>query len=93
MVDVLQYFLGFGLDEIPKESFHRDRIMAVRRAMIRFLPFIIALDEVTINWRGCYIGANIDGLSYLQVAAKLHEMAMQSSLAIIVFAYMRHVIS
>ncbi|KAL8698263.1 MAG: hypothetical protein Q9201_006671 [Fulgogasparrea decipioides] len=48
--------------------------------------------EVIINWRGYYVGAYIDGLSYLQFAAKLHEMAMQSSLAVIVFGYVRHVL-
>ncbi|KAI4112608.1 MAG: hypothetical protein LQ345_006272 [Seirophora villosa] len=91
-VYVLQHFLGIGLDEIPKKAFRRDRVMAFCRAMIHVLPFIVALGEVTINWRGYYIGANIDGLNYLQFAAKLHEMAMQSSLAVIVFAYMRHVV-
>ncbi|KAL9018425.1 MAG: hypothetical protein Q9185_004268 [Variospora sp. 1 TL-2023] len=91
-VYALQHFLGIGLDEIPKKAFRRDRVMAVGRAMIHFVPFIVALVEVTINWHGYYIGANVDGLSYLQFAAKLHEMAMQSSLAVIVFACMRHVV-
>ncbi|KAL8735024.1 MAG: hypothetical protein Q9166_001149 [cf. Caloplaca sp. 2 TL-2023] len=50
------------------------------------------MGEVVINWRGYYVGANINGLSYLQFAAKLHEMAMQSSLAVIVFGYVRHVL-
>ncbi|KAI4177618.1 MAG: hypothetical protein LQ346_007626 [Caloplaca aetnensis] len=92
LVYVCQHFLGFGLDEIPKKAFQRDRIMALCRAMIHFLPFLVAMGELTVNWRGHYIGANINGLSYLQFAAKLHEMAMQSSLAVIVFAYVRHVL-
>ncbi|KAL8692361.1 MAG: hypothetical protein Q9218_002612 [Villophora microphyllina] len=50
------------------------------------------MGEVIINWRGYYIGANVGGLSFLQFAAKLHEMAMQSSLAVIVFGYVRHVL-
>ncbi|KAL8933569.1 MAG: hypothetical protein Q9216_006304, partial [Gyalolechia sp. 2 TL-2023] len=91
-VYILQHFLGYGLDEIPKKAFHRDRTMALLRVVIHVLPFIIALGEVTINWQGYYIGANINGLSYLQFAAKLHEMAMQSSLAVLVFAYLRHVL-
>ncbi|KAI4139601.1 MAG: hypothetical protein L6R39_006202, partial [Caloplaca ligustica] len=92
LVYVLQHFLGFGLDEIPKKAFHRDRVMALGRAMIHFLPFTVAMGEVAVNWRGVYIGANIEGLSYLQFAAKFHEMAMQSSLAVIVFAAMRHIV-
>ncbi|KAL8710889.1 MAG: hypothetical protein Q9225_007219, partial [Loekoesia sp. 1 TL-2023] len=92
LVYVLQHLLALGFDEIPKKAFHRDRMMALLRAMVHLLPFIIAIGEVMINWRGYYIGANIDGLSYLQFAAKLHEMAMQSSLAVIVFAYVRHVL-
>ena len=92
VVYVLQHFLGWGLDEIPKKAFHRDRTMALLRATIHLIPVMVAMGEVIINWRGYYIGANIDGLSYLQFAAKLHEMAMQSSLAVIVFAYMRHVL-
>ncbi|KAI4247145.1 MAG: hypothetical protein LQ352_006212 [Teloschistes flavicans] len=92
LVYVLQHFLSFGLDEIPKKAFQRDRLMALLRATIHILPFTIAMGEVIINWRGYYIGANVNGLSLLQFAAKLHEMAMQSSLAVIVFGYVRHVI-
>ncbi|KAI4194521.1 MAG: hypothetical protein LQ350_007728 [Teloschistes chrysophthalmus] len=78
LVYVLQHLLGFGLDEIPKKAFQRDRLMALLRATIHILPFTVAMGEVIINWRGYYIGAN--------------EMAMQSSLAVIVFGYVRHVI-
>ncbi|KAL8682702.1 MAG: hypothetical protein Q9186_001298 [Xanthomendoza sp. 1 TL-2023] len=92
IVYVLQHFLGVGLDEIPKKAFHRDRVMALVRSLVHVLPFTVAMGEVIINWRGYYIGANIDGLSYLQFVAKLHEMAMQSSLAVIVFGYVRHVL-
>ncbi|KAL8947621.1 MAG: hypothetical protein Q9222_006119 [Ikaeria aurantiellina] len=92
LVYILQHFLGLGLDEIPKKAFQRDRVMALLRAMIHIIPFTVAMAEVIINWRGYYVGANIDGLSYLQFAAKLHEMAMQSSLAVIVFGYVRHVL-
>lgn len=92
LVYVLQRFFGYGLNEIPKKAFNRDRTMAMLRVMIHILPFIVAMGELVINWQGYYIGANINGLSYLQFAAKLHEMAMQSSLAVIVFAYLRHVL-
>ncbi|KAL9610384.1 MAG: hypothetical protein Q9204_009082, partial [Flavoplaca sp. TL-2023a] len=86
-VYVLQHYFGVDLNEIPKKAFHRDRLLAILRSMVHILPFTIALGEVIINWRGYYIGANIDGLNYMQFAAKLHEMAMQSSLAVIVFCY------
>ncbi|KAL8965027.1 MAG: hypothetical protein Q9183_004072, partial [Haloplaca sp. 2 TL-2023] len=92
LVYVLQHCFGFGLEEIPKKAFHRDRLMALLRASIHILPFTVALVEIIINCRGYYVGANINGLSYLQFAAKLHEMAMQSSLAVIVFGYVRHVL-
>ncbi|KAI4180232.1 MAG: hypothetical protein L6R41_007370 [Letrouitia leprolyta] len=92
LVYVLQRFFGYGLNEIPKKAFHRDRTMALLRVMIHLLPLFVAMGELVINWQGHYIGANINGLSYLQFAAKMHEMAMQSSLAIIVFAYLRHVL-
>ncbi|KAL8856121.1 MAG: hypothetical protein Q9178_007246 [Gyalolechia marmorata] len=92
LVYVLQHFLGISLNEIPKKAFHRDRLMALLRCLVHVLPFSIAMAEIMINWRGYYVGANIDGLNYIQFAAKLHEMAMQSSLAIIVFCYVRHVL-
>ncbi|KAL8865726.1 MAG: hypothetical protein Q9174_006731, partial [Haloplaca sp. 1 TL-2023] len=92
LVYVLQHCFGFGLEEIPKKAFHRDRLMALLRASIHLLPFTVAMVEIIINFRGYYVGANINGLSYLQFAAKLHEMAMQSSLAVIVFGYVRHVL-
>ncbi|KAL8790894.1 MAG: hypothetical protein Q9213_000319 [Squamulea squamosa] len=92
LVYVLQHFLGISLNEIPKKAFHRDRLMALFRSMVHILPFTIAMGEIIINWRGYYVGANIDGLNYMQFAAKLHEMAMQSSLGVIVFCYVRHVL-
>ncbi|KAI4239729.1 MAG: hypothetical protein L6R40_005474 [Gallowayella cf. fulva] len=92
VVYVLQHCLGVGLDEIPKRAFHRDRIMALVRSIVHVLPFTVALGEIIVNWRGYYVGANFDGLSYLQFAAKLHEMAMQSSLAVILYGYVRHVL-
>ena len=91
-VYVLQHFLGIDLNEIPKKPFHRDRWLALLRSMVHVLPFTIAMGEVIINWRGYYVGANFDGLNYMQFAAKLHEMAMQSSLAVIIFCYVRHVL-
>lgn len=72
LVYVLQHLLGFGLDEIPKKAFQRDRLMALLRATIHILPFTVAMGEVIINWRGYYIGANVNGLNLLQFAAKLH---------------------
>ncbi|KAL8668667.1 MAG: hypothetical protein Q9168_006712 [Polycauliona sp. 1 TL-2023] len=92
LVYVLQHFLGVNLNEIPKKAFHRDRLLALLRSMVHILPFTIALGEIIINWRGYYVGAYVDGLNYLQFAAKLHEMAMQSSLAVMVFCYVRHVL-
>ncbi|KAI4269455.1 MAG: hypothetical protein LQ337_007268 [Flavoplaca oasis] len=92
LVYVLQHYFGIDLNEIPKKAFHRDRLLALLRSMVHILPFTIALGEIIINWRGYYIGANIEGLNYMQFAAKLHEMAMQSSLAVIVFCYVRHVL-
>ncbi|KAL8650851.1 MAG: hypothetical protein Q9226_004973, partial [Calogaya cf. arnoldii] len=92
LVYVLQHSFGITLNEIPKKAFHRDRWMALLRSLIHVMPFTIAMGEIIINWRGYYVGANIDGLNYMQFAAKLHEMAMQSSLAVIVFCYVRHVL-
>ncbi|KAL9615115.1 MAG: hypothetical protein Q9167_000433 [Letrouitia subvulpina] len=82
-------YYGFDLDERPKIAFHRNRGKALFRSLIHVLPFTVAMIEIIINWRGWYLGADVDGLSYFQFAAKLHEMAMQSSLAVIVFSYMR----
>ena len=74
---MLHPFIGSESCEMPRRVFQRDRTMTFLRATVHSLPFTIAMTQMVVNWRSYYIGANIDDLSYLQFAAKLHEMAMQ----------------
>ena len=49
-----------------------------------------ALLEITVNLRGHYVGGTFNKLSYYQLAAKAHEIAIVASLASIVLSYVRY---
>lgn len=49
----------------------------------------VALLEIIFNWKGRYVGGTFDHQSYYQFAAKVHEIAIQTSLASIMVSYIR----
>lgn len=49
--------------------------------------------EIIFNWQGYYIGASLTGQSYLQFAAKAHEILIQASLTSILMSYIRYEIT
>ena len=46
--------------------------------------------EIIVNWNGLYVGAAFSRQTYLQFAAKAHEVTFQASLAVVFLAYLRH---
>ena len=81
--------IGKGYDEPIKIAIRRSRKTALLRALIHVAPVGVALWEVVLNWNTYYVGGTIQNLAYYQIAAKVHEIAAQASLAAIVFSYIR----
>ena len=46
--------------------------------------------EIIVNWNGRFIGANFDKQTYLQFAAKAHEITVQASLGTVLLAFLRY---
>ncbi|KAL1847582.1 hypothetical protein Plec18167_009451 [Paecilomyces lecythidis] len=76
--------------EPPKVAINRDRITATHRCAIHILPIVAAIFMVSINLKGYYIGATLDGMGGLQYAAKFDEMLMIASLSVVVLSFIRH---
>ena len=64
--------------------------MALLHSLIHVIPVGVAMWEIIFNWNTYYAGSIIYNQVYYQFAAKAHEVAIQASLAAIVFSYVRH---
>ncbi|KAI9827121.1 MAG: hypothetical protein M1819_007012 [Sarea resinae] len=93
LVSFIRRITDRRFQEPPKIAISRSRSIALLRALVHVVPLGVALAELCLNWKGIYLGPNFDHSSYLQFAAKAHEMTMQASLAAILFTYLRHEIS
>jgi len=78
-----------NLSEPKKIAIHQSRVTALLRSLVHFAPIAVALFEMIINWQGRYVGATFDKQSYYQFVAKVHEIAIQASLASITLSYIR----
>lgn len=76
--------------EPTKIAIRRNRVTASLRTLIHAVPLGIALLEIILNWKGRFIGIHSLDSTYLQFAAKAHEMTVQISVAAIVLSYVRH---
>ena len=79
--------------EPKKIVIRKSRVTALLRMFIHVIPMGIALAEIILNVRGHYIGRDFSKQSYVQFAAKAHELTMQASLAAIVLSYVRYEVS
>ena len=85
--------IGKGYDEPTKIAIRKSRTTALLRAFIHIIPIGVAIWEIIINWNTYYLGTTIRNQAYYQFGAKAHEMAVQASLAAIVFSYIRYEMS
>ena len=76
--------------EPTKVAIRKDRLAAFLTTIVHVLPIGVALLEIVLNWHGSYYGDNLTRQAYYQIAAKAHEITIQSSLALIVLSYIRH---
>lgn len=91
--DVKRYAVGKGFDEQTKVAIRKSRKVALLRALIHLIPFVVALWEITINWNTYYLGSAPLNQAVYQFGAKFHEITAQASIAAIVFSYVRHEMS
>lgn len=81
---------GRGLHEPTKKAIRKDRTIALLRCLIHLFPVSIALFEIILNWNTYYVGVSIYNQAVYQLVAKIHEVAIQASLATVVFSFIRH---
>ena len=90
LVTACQGFFTNNFLEPEKVAVRQSRVTAFLRALIHVLPLGLAIFEISLNWKGHYVGAIFDKQNYLQFVAKAHEIFMQASLATIALSYIRH---
>ncbi|MCJ1268680.1 hypothetical protein MMC22_008568 [Lobaria immixta] len=79
--------------EPEKIAIYRSRVTALLGTLIHIAPIGVAIFEIVLNLKGHFVGDTFDKQSYLQFAAKAHEIAMQASIATILLSYIRYQIS
>ena len=92
VVVTLQGLFSEYFVEPSKAAIIKNRFSALSRSLIHIIPVGIALMEVIINCNGRFVGADFNNQTYLQFAAKAHEMTVQASLATVILAYLRHTV-
>lgn len=86
----LGHLTGRGLHESVKIAIRKDRAIALPRSLIHLIPVSVSLCEIILNWNTYYVGVSIYNQAVYQLLAKVHEIAIQASLAAVVFSYIRH---
>ena len=79
--------------EPEKVAIRQSRVTALLRTLIHVVPLGVAIYELVLNLKSHFVGETFDKQSYLQFAAKAHEIAMQASIATILLSYIRYQIS
>ena len=93
---VVTFFQGIftkNFLEPQKIAIRRSRVTALLRTLIHLVPIGVAIFEIVLNFKGHFVGAEFGKQSYLQFAAKAHEIAMQASIATILLSFIRYQIS
>ncbi|KAI9043110.1 uncharacterized protein KD926_004613 [Aspergillus affinis] len=70
--------------ETPKVAVRGSRMAALLRSLIHLVPIAASLALVILTIQGRYLGATVTNVSYLQFAAKAHEILIQASLTYII---------
>ena len=86
----LHHVTSKGLHEPLKIAIRKDRVIALLRSLIYVIPISVALCEVILNWNTYYVGVSIYNQVVYQIIAKIHELAIQASLATILYSYIRY---
>ena len=84
------HITGQGLHEPTKKAIRKNKTVALLRCLIHLLPVSFALFEIILNWNTYYAGISIYNQAVYQLVSKIHEVAIQASLATVVFSYIRH---
>ena len=86
----VRHITGRGLHEPTKKAIRKSKTIALLRCLIHLAPVSVALFEIILNWNTYYVGVSIYNQAVYQLIAKIHEVAIQASLATVVFSYVRH---
>lgn len=96
-----KFFGSLEVYETRKVAIREDRWIAALTGSIHVLPASVAISIALLNSFGYYIGEELAGaqgqddekLAGLQLAAKLHELTIQASIAAMLLQYIRHEIA
>lgn len=86
----LRHITGRGLHEPLKVAIRQSRRVALARSLIHLAPVGFSLFEIILNWNQYYVGVHTYNQASYQFLAKVHEIMIQASLAVIVFSFVRH---
>lgn len=86
----LRHITGRGLHEPTKKAICKSKTVALLRCLIHLIPVSVALFEIVLNWNTYYVGVSVYNQAVYQLVAKIHEVAIQASLATVVFSYIRY---
>ena len=84
--------------EEKKKAIQKNFVTACLAGSIHVVPIAASLVVIYLNWRGFYIGEELEGavgqddakLLALQFASKLHELTISASLTAVILSYIRH---
>ena len=90
--------VSHGQHENKKVAVSRDRRLSALRCWIHFLPTGLSVALAYLNIHGYYIGGELAGasgqdsakLGALQLAAKMHELLINASIAAMVMSHVRY---
>lgn len=85
-----QFKLWQASAEKPKVAVHHGRLMVLLHVLVHLAPLGASTALVALNVRNYFIGPAFTTSSALQFVAKIHEHAMQISIAEILFTIIRH---
>lgn len=88
--EFVRHPLGKGFHEPLKVAIHRNRSLALVRAVIHLIPVSAALCEIILNWNTYYVGAVSYSQATYQLLAKVHELFIQASIAAVLFSCIRY---
>ncbi|KIX00567.1 uncharacterized protein Z518_09632 [Rhinocladiella mackenziei CBS 650.93] len=95
----LRHLFSSRRPEAPKFVIRLSFFVALARCALHFLPSAVSIAIIYLNVRGLYIGAQLAGTAkygasfapaLVQVGAKLQELLIGGSLAIVLFHVIRH---
>ena len=80
---------GRDMHEKTKKAIRKNRSIAILRGLVQLIPVGGAIYLIILNWNTYYIGVTAHSQALYQTIAKIHKVLIQTSLATVLFAFIR----